>query len=350
VITDELKGTHGISANQCENYYCYNKPVVAPADGYIVDIVDNIDDNEPGKVNTNQNWGNTVTIRHLNDLYTQLCHLRPGSFKVKKGDFVKRGNIVALCGNSGRSPEPHLHFQAQMTPLHGAKTLEYPFAYYLQKLNGKMQLKSFSIPSEGDIISNLSTDQLLLSAFDFVPGSILKFNYTEGKSEERSASWEVFTDAWNSRYFFCSESHAVAYFINDGTMFYFTAFYGDQTSLLYYFYLTAYKVLLGYYPGIEITDSYPLHIIRKNKPSLWFHDLVSPFYKFMKAKYSSKQVWSDTPVNPSKIRLAANLNICSFNRSVIEAKGIITLDQGRIKDFSFESSKTTICAQSSDLL
>jgi len=350
VITDELNNTHGLSSNQCENYYCYNKPVVAPADGYIVDIVDNIDDNEPGKVNTNQNWGNTITIKHLNDLHTQLCHLRAGSFKVKKGDFVKRGNIVAICGNSGRSPEPHLHFQAQITPLHGAKTLEYPFSYYLQKLNGKMQLKSFSIPSEGDIISNLSTDQLLLSAFDFVPGSILKFNYREGKSKEKSASWEVFTDAWNSRYFYCSETHAVAYFINDGTMFYFTAFYGDQDSLLYYFYLTAYKVLLGYYPNIEISDSFPLHIIRKNKVSLWLHDLISPFYKYMEAKYSIKQVWSDTSVNPSKIRLLASVNICSFNKTVTEGTGIISLDQGRIKDFSFESSKSSIWAQSSDLL
>jgi urea transporter/murein DD-endopeptidase MepM/ murein hydrolase activator NlpD len=350
VITDELLNTHGIASKQCENYYCYNKPVVAPADGYIVDIVDNIDDNEPGKVNTGQNWGNTVTIRHLNDLHTQLCHLRAGSFKVRKGDFVKRGNIIALCGNSGRSPEPHLHFQAQITPLHGAKTLEYPFAYYLQKLNGRMHLKSFSVPSEGDIISNLSTDQLLLSAFDFVPGSILKFKYTNGDSVEKTASWEVFTDAWNSRYFYCSETHAVAYFINDGTMFYFTAFYGDQKSLLYYFYLTAYKVLLGYYPNIEITDSYPLHIIRKNRISLWIHDLISPFCMFIHAKYSIKPVWSDASVNPSKIRLLSGINVSSFNNSVTEGTGIISLEQGRIKEFSFESTKTTICAQSSDLL
>jgi len=183
-----------------------------------------------------------------------------------------------------------------------------------------------------------------------VPGSILKFNYREGKSEEKSASWEVFTDAWNSRYFYCSETHAVAYFINDGTMFYFTAFYGDQNSLLYYFYLTAYKVLLGYYPGIEISDSFPLHIIRKNKVSLWFHDLVSPFYKFMTANYKIKPVWSDTSVNPSKIRLSASVNICSFKKSTIEGTGMISLDQGRIKDFSFESLKTSIWAQSSDLL
>ena len=126
---------------------------------------------------------------------------------MRKGDFIKQGDMVALCGNSGRSPEPHLHFQVQTTSLQGAKTLEYPFAYYLQKINESYRLKSFTVPSEGDVISNVSTNPLLKEAFDFQPGMILKFKYKEEKSEEKTASWEVFTDAYNNKYFFCTDTN-----------------------------------------------------------------------------------------------------------------------------------------------
>jgi urea transporter len=350
VLVDEMMKTHRILSNQCENFYCFNKPIVAPADGIVLDIIDNIDDNEPGKVNTNQNWGNTIVIKHLNDLYTQMSHLRAGTFKVKKGDFIKQGDIVALCGNSGRSHEPHLHLQVQATSLQGAKTLEYPLSYYLQKTNERYKLKSFTVPSEGDVISNVSTNPLLKEAFDFQPGNILRFKYKVEKSEEKTASWEVFTDAYNNKYFFCSDTQSVAYFINDGTMFYFTTFYGDRNSLLYYFYLTAYKVLLGYYPNIEIEDLFPLYIIRKNKLSLWLHDIIAPFYQYLKARYLNKPIWSDIPVNPTRIQLSTRIYISSFKTTKTEGSGTILLAENKIKEFSFESFKNKIWAQSSDIL
>src|SRR5207253_5277058 len=39
------------------------------------------------------------------------AHVQPGSLRVKVGDRVKRGQVVALLGNSGNSTEPHVHFQ-----------------------------------------------------------------------------------------------------------------------------------------------------------------------------------------------------------------------------------------------
>lgn len=350
VLMDENGKTHSGSSNFCENFYCYNKPVTAPADGIIVDIVDYIDDNEPGKVNTSQNWGNTIIIKHLNSLYSHMSHLHAGTFKVRTGDFVKRGQIIALCGNSGRSPEPHLHFQVQATPLTGAKTLEYPFAYYLEKNKKGYQLRSFMIPSEGDIISGVSTNPLLNEAFNFQPGRILKFKYLIGKSEERIASWEVFTDVYNNKYLYCSHSQSTAYFVNDGTMFYFTSFYGDSQSLLYYFYLTAYKVLLGYYDNIEITDTFPLHIILKNKLSLWLHDFIAPFYQYIKPLYTNKTVWSDTSINPTRINLSSQVFISSFASKRAEGSGKIILAENQIKEFSFETHKTKVWAQDSNAL
>lgn len=349
VLVDEMNKTYDVSSNSCEDFYCYNKPVVAPADGIIVEIADHIDDNEPGIVNSTQNWGNTIIIKHLNSLYTQMSHLRAGTFKVKKGDFVRLGEIVAYCGNSGRSPEPHLHFQAQVTPIPGAKTLDYPFSYYLQQAGNEIKLKSFCTPGEGDHISNVLTKPLLKEAFDFQPGMIMKFIYGNDSEPEKVISWEVFTDPYNNKYLYCSETQSTAFFVNDGTMFYFTSFYGEQKSLLYFFYLTAYKVLLGYYENIEISDFFPLHIIRKNRLSLWIHDIVAPFYQYIKAQYSIRPVWSDSPVNPGQIRLSSKIHISYFGSRRDEGSGTILLSDNQIREFSFESFNKKIWAQRTDI-
>lgn len=52
--------------------------------------------------------GNTVIIDHGAGIFTQYYHL--SKFLVKKGDFVKRGEVIALSGASGRVSGPHLHF------------------------------------------------------------------------------------------------------------------------------------------------------------------------------------------------------------------------------------------------
>lgn len=348
VVVDERMRTNDLLSHHSENFYCYRKPIIAPADGLVVDIVDNIDDNDPGKVNTAQNWGNIIIIKHLDNLFTQVSHLHKGSFKVKKGDYIKQGDIVAACGNSGRSPQPHLHFQVQTTPLKGAKTLEYPFAYYLQKINEKQFLRSFIVPSEGDKVSNVLINPLMKTAFDFEPGRIVRFKYNDGKSETKYTSWEVFTDTYNNKYFYCSYTKSTAYFINDGTMFYFTAFYGDHNSLLFYFYLIAYKVLLCYYPDIEIEDSFPLYTIKRNKVSLWMHDIIAPFYQFLKTQYMSKPVWSDRSINPSQIKLSTIVNLCSFKTIRREGTGTLFLSENKIVEFSFETPKIRIWAQNSN--
>ena len=40
-----------------------------------------------------------------------ITHLRAGSFRVTVGDVVAQGTVLAECGNSGNSTEPHVHLQ-----------------------------------------------------------------------------------------------------------------------------------------------------------------------------------------------------------------------------------------------
>lgn len=98
-----------------ESYYCYGRPILAPAAGTVVDLRDGVPDNVPGELGTPPQ-GNHIVIDHGNDEYSMLAHLKPGSLRVAEGDRVRTGQRLASCGNSGRSTEPHLHYHVQDTP------------------------------------------------------------------------------------------------------------------------------------------------------------------------------------------------------------------------------------------
>jgi hypothetical protein len=163
------------------------------------------------------------------------------------------------------------------------------------------------------------------------------------------AEWEVMTDAWNYKYLYCSETRSSAWFVNDGTMFSFTSFNGNHRSLLYYFYLASYKALLGYYPGIDTVDQFPLHIVIKNRPGLWLHDFIAPFYQLLKVKYISKQVSADLPVNPSAITLEVGITISSLRGIKTEGKGYIKLERESLREFSLVTGSMKIWAQRSEI-
>jgi len=100
-----------------ENYYAYGTPLLAVADGIIVETKDSIPQNVPGAnsravpINMVTVGGNHVAIDIGHGRYALYAHVQPGSLRVKVGDHVKRGQVVALLGNSGNSTEPHVHFQ-----------------------------------------------------------------------------------------------------------------------------------------------------------------------------------------------------------------------------------------------
>lgn len=98
-----------------ESYYAYGTELLAVADGIIVATKDSIPQNVPGKLPAKITLvnvgGNYVGIDIGGGKYALYAHAQPGSLRVKVGDHVKRGQVIALLGNSGNSTEPHVHFQ-----------------------------------------------------------------------------------------------------------------------------------------------------------------------------------------------------------------------------------------------
>lgn len=149
VITDTDGKTHANGGAKLEDYYCFNKPVLSPVRGRVVAAVDDLPDspiNDPDKVN---NWGNLLVIAEPRGWHVELSHFAAKSLRVKVGDWVERGTVLGLCGNSGYSPQPHIHVQAQLTETPGAATVPFSFVSYSQdgvfhandlpKLGGKVE-------------------------------------------------------------------------------------------------------------------------------------------------------------------------------------------------------------------
>lgn len=118
-----------------ENYFAYNEDVLAVGDGKVVKVVDGIPENTPGDnsravvMTPHTLGGNQVALDLGGGMYALYAHLIPGSIKVKEGDFVKRGQVLAKLGNSGNSTEAHLHLQISDQPdFIAAEGVPYVFA------------------------------------------------------------------------------------------------------------------------------------------------------------------------------------------------------------------------------
>ena len=98
------------------------RPVLAPAEGRVVSIVDDVPDNEgldgyPRRSILEDlkrpSWtlGNYVVLDIGDGAYVLLGHLQERSIAVSPGASVRAGSVLARCGNSGNSIMPHLHLQ-----------------------------------------------------------------------------------------------------------------------------------------------------------------------------------------------------------------------------------------------
>jgi hypothetical protein len=119
-----------------ESWTFFGKPVLAVADGTVVQAEDRFPDQIPNHakpVTLPEADGNNVIIKFGNHRYAGYAHLVPGSVAVKVGEHVKAGQVIGELGNSGSSSGPHLHFQVMSAPsLVDAEGLPFEFRDYTE--------------------------------------------------------------------------------------------------------------------------------------------------------------------------------------------------------------------------
>ncbi len=154
VVVDEKGRTHKGNGTRNEDYYAFGREILAPGDGIVTDVVTGVRDNKPGSMNPSLALGNVVFIQHSKNEVSVIAHLKNGSTQVKVGEKVKKGQVIGLCGNSGNSSEPHLHYHLQNTPvIQNGIGIKVFFDKVVVRDKGKKQVKKNYSPIKGEIVS-----------------------------------------------------------------------------------------------------------------------------------------------------------------------------------------------------
>ena len=221
IITVDKKSHHG-EGLLLTDYYCYGAPVLSPVYGTVARCINDQPDNKVGEVDVKNNWGNLVLIRLYDGNYLLLCHLQEYSIQVFEGQTVTPNMLLAYCGNSGRSPQPHLHLHIQKTALLGSPTIPFHLTQVLTQ--GETQESTFRLysrPLQGEFVSPLVTDSGLKQALHLPVGKQLLYRFKRNNEEWETRILNVTVDPTGR---FCLESNLGAK----------TCFIEDQQMLSFY--------------------------------------------------------------------------------------------------------------------
>jgi hypothetical protein len=113
-------------------FVAFGRPLSSPGDGSVVTVHDGSPDHvarrsqlalvpyalgQPSRLRAGLTRITGIfVILDLGGVFAALVHLRRGSVRVRHGDTVSPGTVLAECGNSGNSTQPHLHLQLMSTP------------------------------------------------------------------------------------------------------------------------------------------------------------------------------------------------------------------------------------------
>jgi hypothetical protein len=113
LVTKDGKSFQG-EGKRVEDYYCYNRPVIAPAAGRVEEAHDGEPDTPIGSRGPIiGSLGNYVVIEVAPREFLVVAHLLRGSLAIQRGDRVAAGQALGRVGNSGHSSEPHVHVHLQ---------------------------------------------------------------------------------------------------------------------------------------------------------------------------------------------------------------------------------------------
>ena len=139
--------------------------MLAVAEGRVVTAKDGLPDNVPGHgdafhpavpITLETVAGNTITLDLGGGQFAYYMHLQPGSLRVKSGDRVRRGEVLARVGGSGDAREPHLHFEVTTSAkLLAGEGVPFLIDHYRGKStsDGPAELYTHELPLDHSVIT-----------------------------------------------------------------------------------------------------------------------------------------------------------------------------------------------------
>ncbi|MEO2069450.1 MAG: M23 family metallopeptidase [Desulfurobacteriaceae bacterium] len=259
---------------------------MSPIDGQVVSVVNSIPDNQIGQADKENNWGNYVLLHDKRGFYVLICHLKQNSIRVKPEDYVVKGTVLGLCGNSGYSPQPHIHVQVQLLPNLGAPTVSSTFSSYVVG----DRFFDVGIPKEGETVEPVFPDKGLFNRLNLLIDQEMEFLVNEeGKEKVLKTVVKMAQDGT----FYLTDGLAKLYFGIKNSCFYFYHLEGDLNSPLKYFLFAAPKIPLLPKKGIYWKDYLPL-ISPSSKLKREFFLFISSFkHNLFEVKVKSSFVSED---------------------------------------------------------
>ncbi len=273
VIEDITNGsTFRHAGKKLDDYYCFNKPVISPVTGIVAAAVNTLADNQIGIVDKENNWGNYIVIYSDFGYYVEISHLAKDSIPVAIGERVVAGQLIGRCGNSGYSPQPHIHVQVQQWAYAGAPAILFNFSQ--ASMNGTVIRGEFH-PRKGDRLASLSHSRKITGILQFILDDQINFRYLKNGEAKENLELVVKMDIDGSYYFEDKRLESRLYFVQRETDFLFISFAGNEHSPLRFLFTALPSIPASDLP-VKWEDSLPASVVQNHLP--FFAYLLKSFY------------------------------------------------------------------------
>jgi len=256
VITDKEGHTYQDAGQNLTDYYAYGKPILSPVRGRVTRVTQNLKDNAPGQTDKANNWGNLVIIQDARGFWVELSHFKQDSIRVAEGEWVEKGTLLGHCGNSGYSPQPHIHLQVQASENVGSPTLPFSLVGY----TCLDQYHANDLPAEGAVVEATVPDRALTRQMTFLLDQQLSFDVYRTDQHVETVSWTVKMAA-DSTFYFDSGKGRLYFGIHDGTFYLYSTEGHDRTLNLLQLALP--RLPLTYAPSLHWEDHVPISALQR---------------------------------------------------------------------------------------
>ncbi len=304
-----------------EDYYCFGESVLSPANGYVVAAFSDLPDNPIGSVDRINNWGNYIILQTLDGYYIEISHLMQHSIIPKVGEYVRLGEIIAKCGNSGYSPQPHIHIQVQRYGILGGKTIPFRFALYRQET----QLRFHSIPKDGEEIEGVFPAQNMQMLFSFVLDEEFVYERFIDGALDGTVRWRVEMNPQGE--FYLSDGTNRLFFFAAPTLFYFYHYEGDYSSDLANLFKLAPRIPLSMLQGVSFQDTLPIYLLESR---------LEQIKTILLSSFNPKLYRREFEYHLDGFKLSSHFGYVNFN---LKQKGFTLIRYGNIELKSVSESR-----------